>query len=48
MAGGWEEVIAAGSWIGTGAGTGVGVGSKGEVEEAAESKRRGGRAAANE
>jgi hypothetical protein len=39
MAGGWEEVAAAGSRFGTGAGTGVRAGSKGEADEAAESKQ---------
>ncbi len=45
MAGGWEEVVAAGSWIWTGAGTGVEVGSEDEADEAAESKEEAGEAA---
>ncbi len=43
MAGGWEEVVTAGSWIGTRASTGVRVGSEGETDEAAESKEGAGR-----
>jgi hypothetical protein len=38
MAGGWEEVAAAGSWIGTGAGTGGELNKHGEVGEAAVGK----------
>jgi hypothetical protein len=40
MAVGWEEVVAVGSWVGTGAGTGVG-----EADRAAESKEGAGEAA---
>jgi hypothetical protein len=46
MAGGWEEVIAAGSWVGTGAGTSVEVGGEDKADEAAESKEGAGEAAA--
>jgi hypothetical protein len=46
MAGGWEEVAAAGSWIGTGAGTGGELNKHGEVGEAAEGKYGAGEAAA--
>jgi hypothetical protein len=45
MAGGWEEVVAVGSWIGTGDGTSGEVGSKDEVGKAAESKEGVGEAA---
>jgi hypothetical protein len=45
MAGGWEEVVAVGSWAGTGARTGDGVGSRGGVEESAEIKEGAGEAA---
>ncbi len=45
MAGDLEEVVAAGSWIGTGAGISVGVGSEGEADEAAVSKEGSGEAA---
>jgi hypothetical protein len=38
MAGGWEEVAAAGSWIGTGAGAGEELNKHGEADEAAEGK----------
>jgi hypothetical protein len=48
MAGGWEEVVAASSWVGTRAGTGVGVGSRGGADEAAERTKGAGEAAANE
>jgi hypothetical protein len=48
MAGGWEEVDAAGSWIGTGVGTGVRVSSECRAGVATESKDRAGEAAANE
>ncbi len=34
MVGGWEEVAAAGGWIGTGAGTGVGLNKHEEADEA--------------
>ncbi len=47
MAGGWEEVIAVGSWIRIEAGTFVGAGSKREADKAAESKEGAGEAAAN-
>ncbi len=43
MAGGWEEVIPVGSQIRTGAGTGVELNKRGEVDEAAEGKKIGGR-----
>jgi hypothetical protein len=46
MAGGWEEVVTAGSWFGAGAGTGVGAGSRGGADEAAESTKGAGKAAA--
>jgi hypothetical protein len=46
MAGGWEEVAAAGSWIGTGAGTGGELNKHGEAGEAAVGKYRAGKAAA--
>jgi hypothetical protein len=36
MAGGWEEVVAVGSGIRTGAGTGVKINKKGEADEAVE------------
>ncbi len=45
MAGGWEEVVAVGSWIGTGDGTSGEVGRKDEAGEAAESKEGVGEAA---
>ncbi len=45
MAGGWEEIIAAGSWFGAGAGTGVGAGSRGGVDEVAESTKGAGEVA---
>jgi hypothetical protein len=45
MAGGWEEVVTAGSWIGTGAGTGGELNKDSEADEAAESKRWEGKAA---
>jgi hypothetical protein len=38
MAGGWEEVAAAGSWIGTGAGTGGELNKHGEAGRAAAGK----------
>jgi hypothetical protein len=38
MAGGWEEVTAAGSWIGTGAGTSGELNKHGEAGEAAVGK----------
>jgi hypothetical protein len=38
MAGGWEEVAAAGSWIGTGAGTGGELNKHGEAGGAAAGK----------
>ncbi len=38
MAGGWEEVVAAGGWTETGAGTGVELNKHGEADEAAVSK----------
>jgi hypothetical protein len=46
MAGGWEEVAAAGSWIGTGAGTGGELNKHGEVGKAAVGKYGAGEAAA--
>ncbi len=46
MAGGWEEVAAAGSWIGTGAGTGGELNKHGEAGEAAVGKYGAGEAAA--
>ncbi len=46
MAGGWEEVAVAGSWIGTGAGTGGELNKHGEVGRAAEGKNGGGGEAA--
>ncbi len=46
MAGGWEEVAAAGSWIGTGAGTGGELNKYGEVGGATEGKYGAGKAAA--
>jgi hypothetical protein len=45
MAGGCEEVVAAGSWIGTRAGISVGVGSRGEADEATKNKEGAGEAA---
>ncbi len=45
MAGGWEEVVAVGSWIGTGAGTGGEVGSEDEADEATENKEGAGEVA---
>jgi hypothetical protein len=45
MAGGWEEVAAAGSWIGTGAGTGGELNKQGEADEATENKKVAGKAA---
>jgi hypothetical protein len=44
MAGGWEEVVTVGSWIGTGAGTSGELNKQGEVDEAAENKERAGEA----
>jgi hypothetical protein len=46
MAGGWEEVAAAGSWIGTGAGTGGELNKHGEAGGAAAGKYGAGEAAA--
>jgi hypothetical protein len=46
MAGGWEEVAAAGSWIGTGAGIGGELNKHGEAGEAAVGKYGAGEAAA--
>jgi hypothetical protein len=46
MAGGWEEVSAAGSWIGTGAGTGGELNKHWEADEAAVGKYGAGEAAA--
>ncbi len=46
MAGGWEEVAAAGGWTGTGAGTSVELNKHGEADEAAVSKLGAGEAAA--
>jgi hypothetical protein len=46
MAGGWEEVAAAGSWIGTEAGAGEELNKHGEADEAAEGKYGVGEAAA--
>jgi hypothetical protein len=46
MAGGWEDVTAAGSWIGTRAGTGGEVKKHGEAGEAAAGKYGEGEAAA--
>ncbi len=48
MAGGWEEVVAAGSWIGTRVGTGVRVSSECRAGVTTESKDGAGEAAANE
>ncbi len=45
MAGGWEEVVTVGSWIGTGAGTGGEVGSEYEADEATENKEGAGEVA---
>jgi hypothetical protein len=45
MAGGYEEVVAVGSWIGTGAGTSGELNKYGEVDEAAENMGWAGRAA---
>jgi hypothetical protein len=45
MAGGWEEVVAVGSGIGTGAGTVAELNKQGKVDEAAENKQREGVAA---
>jgi hypothetical protein len=41
MAGGCEEVVAVGSWIGTGAGTTGELNKYGEVDEAAENIKHG-------
>jgi hypothetical protein len=46
MAGGWEEVATAGSWIGTGAETGGELNKHGEAGGAAEGKYGAGEAAA--
>jgi hypothetical protein len=46
MAGGWEEVAAAGSWIGTGAGTSGELNKHREAGGAAEGKYGAGKAAA--
>jgi hypothetical protein len=46
MAGGWEEVAAAGSWTGAGAGTGVELNKHGEAGEAAVGKLGAGEAVA--
>jgi hypothetical protein len=46
MAGGWEEVAAAGSWIGTGAGTGGELNKHGEAGGSAVGKYGAGEAAA--
>ncbi len=46
MAGGWEEVAAAGSWIGTGAGTVGELNKHGEASEAAAGKYVAGEATA--
>ncbi len=45
MAGGCEEVVAVGSWIGTGAGTGGELNKQGKADEAAENKKGAGEAA---
>jgi hypothetical protein len=45
MAGGWEEVVAVGSWIGTGAGTCGELNKHGEADEAAENKEGAGETA---
>ncbi len=45
MAGGWEEVVAVGSWIGTGARTGGELNKQGEADMAAENKEGAGEAA---
>jgi hypothetical protein len=39
MAGGWEEVVSAGSWVGTRAGTGVTLGKQSEADGAAVIKK---------
>jgi hypothetical protein len=47
MSGGWEEVVTAGSWIGTGAGTGGELnkqGKAGEADEATDNKEGAGEA----
>jgi hypothetical protein len=44
MAGGWEEFVAVGSWIGTRAGTGGELNKHSEADEATESKRGAGEA----
>ncbi len=46
MAGGWEEVAAAGHWTGAGAGTGGELNKHGEVGEAAVGNLAAGKAAA--
>jgi hypothetical protein len=46
MAGGWEEVATAGSWLGTGAGTDKELNKHGEAAGAAEGKYGAGEAAA--
>jgi hypothetical protein len=46
MAGGWEEVFAVGSWIGTGAGTSGELNKHVRADEAAENEKRAGEAAA--
>ncbi len=48
MAGGWEEVIAEGGGIRTGAGTGVELDKQNEADGAAEGKILAGRAAAEQ
>ncbi len=45
MAGGCEEVVAVGSWIGTGAGTSEELNKHGEADEAAENKKEAGETA---
>jgi hypothetical protein len=45
MAGGCEEVVAAGSWIGTGAGAGGELNKHDEADEAAENKKGAGKTA---
>jgi hypothetical protein len=45
MAGGCEEVVVVGSWIGTGAGTGGELNKQGKAVEAAENKKGAGEVA---
>jgi hypothetical protein len=42
IAGGWEEVVTAGSWVGNGAGTGGELNKQGEADEATENKEGAG------